>query len=212
MTNDYLDQARRYVSNRFGNEVSVLEESIIDSDRFYCFTLQSNEFIRTRNPSEMVAGQGYTIINKEDNRFFDFGSRYSLSESLKILEKDLIMERKIRKYKPQFELWTRYDIQINTIKKRQVLIEKLKEFKVTYIIPEVVGDSIFRISKPYDAGNLEKRLKDLPVIFHGVTDGLGLIDGLLNSDCCEFDLLKHQEKSAAKCADTATEEDLKPIW
>jgi hypothetical protein len=209
---DYLAKAKRYINERVGDHVSVLEESIVDTDRFYCFTFQSNEFIKTENFSTMLVGHGYTIINKEDGRFFDFGSRHSLDQSLKILDENLRTEQRIRKHKFQFELGTKYDLQINVIRKHQVLVEKLKEQEVTYIIPEVVSDSIFRIAKRYDSKSLEKRLMDLPVVFHGIADSLTLIDELLTSDCCDFDLLRHEERTLAKYIGKATDEDLRPIW
>lgn len=209
---DYLAEARRHINEKYGDQFSLLEKSIVDSDRFYCFTLQSSEFIRTGDYSTMAVGQGYTIIHKADNRFFDFGSRHSLEQSLKILDENLKVEDRIRKHKPQFELGTKYDLQINSIKKRQTLIEKLKGHGLTYVIPEVVGDSIFRIAKTYDTKSIEKRLKDLPVVLHGVSNSLTLIDDLLSSDCCDFDLPKRQDKSLQKYVERATEEDLKPIW
>lgn len=209
---DYLAEAIRHINEKYGDQFSILEKSIVDSNRFYCFTFQSNEFIRTGDNSTMAVGQGYTIINKEDNRFFDFGSRHSLEQSLKILDENLKVEDRIRKHKPQFGLGTKYDLQINSVKKRHTLIEKLKGHGLTYVIPEVVGDSIFRIAKTYDSKGIEKRLRDLPVVFHGISNSLTLIDDLLSSDCCDFDLPKHQDKSLEKYVERATEEDLKPIW
>ena len=106
----------------------------------------------------------------------------------------------------------KYNLQINSIKKQQTLIEKLKGHKLTFVIPEVICDSIFRIPKTYDSKGIEKRLKDLPVVFYGVSNSLRLIDDLLSSDCCDFDLPIHQNKNLAKYITRATEEDLKPIW
>lgn len=209
---NYIAQANQHLSATYGDEFAILEESIVDLDQFYCFTYQSKEFVRTRNPSTRVAGQGYTILNKEDNRFFGFGSRHSLKEALKILEGNLLTEKRIRRHKPQFELTTRYDLQVNTIKKLQVLIDKLSAFEMRYVIPEVVGDSIFRIPRRYDKRLLKNKLMNLPVTFHDVVDILRITDELLTSDCCEFELLQHQEKNLAKYADKATEEDLQPIW
>jgi hypothetical protein len=209
---DFLTEARRHVREKYGDKYAVLKDSIVDSDRFYCFTFQSNEFIRTGDYSTMAVGQGYTIINKKDNRIFDFGSRHSLDQALKVLDENLWIEDRIKKHKPEFELGTKYDLRINSIKKRQTLIEKLKASGLTYIIPEIVGDSIFRIAKTYDLKGIEKRLNELPVVFHGISDELTLIDDLLSSDCGDFDLPKHQDKSLAKYVDRATEEDLQPIW
>ena len=184
---DYLSEARQHIREKYGEQFSVLEKSIVDLDRFYCFTFQSNEFLKTGNFSTMAVGQGYTIINKADNRFFNFGSGYSLDESLKVLDENLQTEAGIRKYKSQFILGTRYDLQINSIKKRQTLIEILQGHQVTYVIPEVVGDSIFRIAKAYDSKKLEKRLLELPVVFHGVSESLMLINELTTSACCDLD-------------------------
>jgi hypothetical protein len=209
---DYLAKARQHVRDHYGDDFSVLEASIVDSERFYCFNFQSNAFIQTQDMMTMVVGQGDTIINKEDNRFFNFGSRFSLAASLKMLEENLLTEKRIRKHKPRFELNTKYNLQINGIKKRHVLIEQLILHEVTYVIPEVVGDSIFRVAKTYDTRSLEKRLNDVPVVFHGVSDSLALVDALLASDCCNFELEQHQDRAFAKYVDRATDEDLQAIW
>jgi hypothetical protein len=128
------------------------------------------------------------------------------------LEKWLAIEVRIKKHKPEFDPEKKYGIQITRINKRWVIVDKLLKFEVSYTVPEIVGDSIFRIPQKYNSKLLEKRLAELPATFCGIKDRLSLIDELLAADACDFILVEHQEKSFAKYTARATEEDLIPVW
>ncbi|MCD9016034.1 YrhB family protein [Parachryseolinea silvisoli] len=209
---DYFQEARNYAIKQFGNEYAVDQRSIVDEEDFFSFVCHTKAFLETGDFSKMTVGQGYTFIVKRDNRIIPFGSGLSFEQARATLEKWLAAEIRIKKYKREFDPAKRYDIQITRINKRWVIIDKLLKFEIAYTIPEIVGDSIFRIPKKYNSKILEERLTGLPVTFCDIKDRLSLIDELLVADACEFDLVEHREKNFAKYTVKATEEDLKPIW
>jgi hypothetical protein len=208
----YFQEATNYAIKQFGNEYDVDPRSIVDGENFFSFVCHTKAFLETGDFSNMTVGQGYTFIVKRDNRIVPFGSALSFEQARATLEKWLASEVRIKKHKPEFDPGKKYDIQITRITKRWMIIEKLLKFEVTYTIPEVVGGSIFRIPKKYTNKLLEERLVKLPVTFSGIKDRLSLIDELLATDACEFDLLEYQEVKFAKYVDKATEADLKSIW
>ncbi len=209
---DYRQRAIVYVHERFGQEYSLLEESVVDSERFYAFTFQANEFIQTGDLSFMTAGHGYTILNKEDGRWFSYGSRYSLTQAITLLTDQLSIEGRIRREKQNFNMQEEYALRIDRVKRRWKLVEILMKFEVCYVVPEITGDAIYRIEKKYDDVRLLHRLSAPPTVFHLINHSIDLIEALMNAKCCDFDLLLHSKRNFAKYASRATPEDLEPVW
>lgn len=212
--NNYLKIATEYISAEVGDDFAIVKDSIVDLNNLYCFVYQTKEYLNTGNFHAMAVGQGYHFINKNNNRIFSYGSGFSFEEALADIKRSLIIEAGIRKHKSCFELQKRFDIQINQISKKQLLIDLLKKHAITYVIPEIVGDSIFRIPKKYNSKVLEERFQELPAIFKGIgiDTCLYLTDELINTECCEFDLICHIDTKRAAYVNTATPEDLKPVW
>jgi hypothetical protein len=209
---DYFQEATDYVVKQIGHEYAVDRRNIVDDEHCFGFIYHTKAFLDTGDFSKITAGQRYTFIIKRDNRIVSFGSGLSFEQARTTLEKSLAREVRIKKHKPEFDPKKGYDIRITHINKRWVIIDKLLKSEATYTIPEIVGDSIFRIPQKYNSKLLEERLTRLPVTFCGIKDRLSLIDELLAADACRFELVERQEKSFAKYRDKATEEDLKSIW
>jgi hypothetical protein len=210
----YLDIAKEYISTAIGTDFAIVPESIHDLEDVFSFSYQTRTFLETGNFSYMTVGQGPTFIHKKDDRIFHYGSRFSFEEALNDLRKKLETETRIKTHTADFDLDTRYNLQINRIKKKQLLIDTLVAHKIEYIIPEIVGDSIFRISKTYKFRGLEIRLKELPAIFNATigNTNVDLINDLIQQDSCEFELIKHIPMKYEVYTSRATPEDLKPIW
>ena len=208
---DYAAQAAHYVATTAGDAFGVVEESIVECEKFYAFTYQTVKYLTTRIVSDGAVGQGYIFLDKADGRFHAYGSRRDYDAARIDLLEQLMREARIQEYKPNYQLYKRFDIRINTIKNRKALLDKLIGY-ISYTTPEVVAGSIYRIPKPYTIGELEQRLKELPTTFHTVLNQEKLILELGSSNCCDFDLLEHTGRSYAKYIDKATDEDLKVIW
>lgn len=208
---DYAAQAGHYVATTVGDAFGVVDESVIECDRFYAFTYQTVKYLASRNCNDGVVGQGYVFIDKTDGRFHAYGSRHDYDAARVDLLEQLIREARIKEYKPNYQLYKRFDIRVNTVKNRKVLVNKLIGL-ISYTIPEVVAGAIYRIPKLYGIEEIGQRLNGLPATFHSIFDQEKLILELGIADCCDFDLFEHQETSYAKYVERATEEDLKPIW
>lgn len=212
--NEYLLLSSQYVAGKYGDGFAVVPGSIRDFEDLYCFTFQTKKFLETNNIVDMAVGNGYTFIYKLDNRIFEAGSRFTFEQSLKDLRNKLKVESYIKRQVSNFRLNLDFDLKILEIHQVKLLLDVLDKHELTYIIPEVVGDSIFRISKRYTQTLLQTRLKDLPVIFHGVDhlNCLYLADELLRYNICRFELQERQVKNYARYVGRATAEDLESIW
>lgn len=212
--NEYLLFACQYVAGKYGDGFAVVPGSISDLHDLYCFTFQTKKFLKTNNIVDMAVGNGYIFICKHDNRIFETGSRFTFEQSLKDLRNKLKIESAIKRQIPNFQMNLDFDLRILEIHQVELLVDVLDKHGLTYIIPEGVGDSIFRIPKRYNKALLQRRLKDLPVVFHGMNSSgcLFLIDELLKCNVCRFELLKHQVNTFAKYLDRSTPEDMEPIW
>lgn len=212
--NSYFDQAEIFINKEVGKDFGIVKESIQDLSDFYGFTYQSRKYLETGNFEDMMIGQGYNFINKLDNRVFSYGSGYGFEEALKELRKKVSQEAEIKKTIPDFEIQKRFDLRISSVENKQILVDTMLKFGLTYVIPEVVGSSIFRIAKNYKRTLFFEKLTDLPIIFHGMNQNelAELIIELIKNSSCEFDILQHEEKSFAKYVDKATKVDLEPIW
>lgn len=210
----YLDLAKKYINTEIGTDFAIVPEGINDLEDFFSFTYQTKEFLETGNFSAMTIGQGYHFIHKKDQRIFPYGSRLSFEEAMNDLREKLAIEVRIKTHKVNFELDVRYNIQINQIRNKQLVIDLFIKHRLEYIIPEVVGDSIFRISKPYKKNELLLRLDNLPTTFSEIQghDMSYLIDDLLKSACCDFDLILHIPVKYEVYTSRATPGDLNPIW
>lgn len=213
--NDFFKIAEDFVKTEIGNDVSILKDSIEDLEDLYCFTYQSKEYLKTNDFSSILVGQGYLYLNKSDKRIFSIGSTYPLESGLKEIREWLYFEKKIRMYYPDYELNIKYDIIVTQINDKEILKKILIRYETSYIIPEVVSNFIYRISKNYNSKILDQRLELLPSTFKGISQSTNfkLITNLIESNCCKFDIVKHINKNYSSYLDaTILPEDLKPEW
>lgn len=210
----YKTLADNYIKNTVGTDFSIVLDSIQDLNDFFCFTYQNRRYIETGDILHMAVGQGYTFIKKSDHRVFSFGSRYSFDLALSKLRNQVSKEAVIRKAIPHFDLLEKFSLKIISIYKKEKLIHLLLENKPTYVIPEVVGNSIFRVPKDYNKKSLSERLLNLPVELQGLNQERlpGLLLDLVKTNCCQFKLIEKKERNLEVHADKASDDDMEPIW
>ena len=210
----YLVLASEYVTKKYGSTFAVASESIQDLDDLYCFISQTKEFLKTGDISKAAIGNGYIFIYKRDKRFFEIGSRFTFEQALRDLRDKLIREEHIKKHIPNFQFDLTFDLKIVKVHNQTLLLDVLAKYEIMYTIPEVVANSIFRIPKRYTKALLQTRLKELPVVFHGVSNSvcLFLIGELLQYNVCQFELQEHQARSFAKYVERSSSEDMETIW
>ncbi len=210
----YLEIAQNYITKEIGEDFVITADCISDLNDFFAFIYQSKKFLETSDSRYAYAGIGYTFIYKTDNRIFPYGSGYSFEDALSELKGKISQEIKIRKILPQFDLQKRFDLKILKILKKQILIDTLLKFNFTYIIPEQVGSSIFRIAKDYKKKLFFERLNHSPIVFHGVDQDTlpELIIELMKNETCEFDIQEHQKRNFATSVNRAISIDFEPVW
>ncbi len=201
----YYNIATKFIKEA-GDNYAIVKESIKDLDDYYCFTYHTTP--------AMPDGPGYNFINKKDDRIFSYESGVLFASALKDLVEQLTIEARIKVHKADFNIKTRFDILIVGIKNENLLTNTLIKHATYYVVPEIVGDSITRTEKNYYSEVLEERLKYLPTIFRGIKleNGPYLIDELIKTESCEFNLLKHIERQYAKDTKESTNKDLAPVW
>lgn len=214
MSNNYLKLAKEYIKESVGENYTIVEDSIFDLDDFFVFTYQTKKYIETKQFQDMAVGQGYYFFYKKDKRIFVFGSSYSYEVALNKIRRMISNEIEIRQFLPQFNILEEYNLNILESRKKQLLVDALIKLKVTYVIPEVIGTTIYRVPKFYKKNLLFERLRNLPIIFHGIENNKlpQLIIELYKGDFCKFKLIPKSENNLAKYVDKAAEIDLTPIW
>lgn len=190
--------AENYIKRTIGSDFAIVQDSIEDLSDFYAFTYQTRKYLETGNFLDMAIGQGYIFLHKPDNRFFSFGSGQNFEDSLVELRSQILKEKEIQKSFPHFDIQKQYDVRVTKIVHKDVLIDVLIQNKTTYIVPDIVGNSIFRIAKIYKKKSLAERLTLLPTTFHGVNQEVlpSVVQHFTETNCCQFDLVESIKKRA----------------
>jgi len=211
---NYFIIANRLIAETMGTEYAILPESTVDTEDIFGFSYQSKRFLQTRDVMDMVVGQGPVLLSKVDQRLFVYGSAYSIATAMADLWLQLDREKSVRAQFHAFDFRHSYNLTVTRIDKKQQLMESLLRQGMTYILPEVVGEDIFRIPKPYTKLQLENRLKELPTTFHHKTGQWisRFYQENVTWQLCEMELAPYQKTERARNIQRATEEDLKPIW
>lgn len=145
---------------------------------------------------------------------FEYGSRLSYDEATRNLRMKINIEAKVRMHIPNYNLQRQYGIIVYKIKKRQIFIETILKSGISFTIPEIVGDSIFRISQPYTKKKILIRLEKLPITFNQVNkhELLNVLLELIRNASCEFKLKEIEFPLLSNNAKGAKGIDLEPIW
>lgn len=212
--NPFFKQAENYVSTKYGKEFRVVKASIQDLPDFFGFTFNTHVILESEKLNNTVIGQGWHFLFKLDCRIFTTRTGLGFEGGLKKLRRRISQEKAVRNSIPNFDIQIRYDLRVSEVLKKQVLLQSLLKFGLTYTIPEIVGDSIFRIPTAYTENLLLEKLSITPFVFFGLNhDELPeLIIELIQNTSCKFSLLKYESRTFAKYVSKASKIDLEPIW
>jgi hypothetical protein len=214
MGKNYLEIARKYIYETEGDEFDVSEESIENYEDIFCFFYQSKKYLKTLDFRDILVGQGPQLIIKSDDRIIPFGSAYTSDTAIRETRKKILIENTIRKVCPNYNYWhDNYVLIINKVFNEEKLISVLKYHRATYIIPEVIGNSIHRVGKVYTKNDLIKRFKELPASFNTLY-GLysDLLIKLVESYCCDFSIAPKENRKFASYVEHATQKDFETVW
>ncbi|MEP0479393.1 MAG: hypothetical protein ABJD23_04210 [Nonlabens sp.] len=88
------------------------------------------------------------------------------------------------------------------------------DLNLVYTIPEIVGNDIFRVSKPYNSNLIEERLTILPCKFSNIpAEKLSnLIISNTDKKLIEFTIIEFEETTKTNRIEQSTDSDLLPSW
>ena len=199
---DVRKHAQNYIESIeiAGLELEIIEETL----EYFCFTYS--------HPTLTLAGAGPIFIDKIQLRIFEYGSGDSDPQA-DFIQK-IKIEKLIRKTFPGFDILKSYNFNITKIFRKMNLIEKLMDLNLVYTIPEIVGNDIFRVSKPYSSHFIEERLRILPCKFSNIpAEKLSnLIISNTEKKLIVFTITEFKETSNINRVERSTDEYLLPTW
>ena len=84
-----LNQAKEIFENNIlasKSDCGLVEGATLEYPRCFVFFYQSKKFIETGDFGEMLVGQGPVLVSREDGRFFETGSAFSVCHYVKAFE------------------------------------------------------------------------------------------------------------------------------
>lgn len=209
---NYKQKAREYI-DQVNPDCGIVEESIEDLVDFYGFIYQSKKFLETDDFSDMLVGNGYVFLSKTDQRIFCYGSREGVEKNLQHLRNKVSNETIIRDYFPNYDHQREFILQIVSSSNEHLLADILQN-KVYYIIPEIVGGSIYRIPSGYRKKLLYEKLQNLPHTFNNIEQEEldELLLKIIKLSDTKVQLIVKKEIKRANYESKAKTKDLEPIW
>lgn len=214
MEKDYLSIARQWVKEKVGEDFDVTAEMTKDYDDIFCFSYQSKEFLNTNDYHYFDTGIDPQLIIKIDSRFIPFGSGYTFEIAAQETRKKLLKEKSIKMVCPNYNYWEdNYVLIIHQVFDEAKLISILKSYRATYIVPEVIGNSIHRVGKAYTQNDLIERFNNLPATFHTLYGFFSeVLLELIESFCCELNIVPKEKKKYASYIEHSIPTDYEIIW
>ncbi len=168
--------------------------------------------METNDPTDMAVGQGPIVMSKIDNRMFEYGSHTSCKEAMNKTEEILRDEKVIQQTFNHYNVQEPYSLVITELIGIGKVTEIILAHRLSYVLPEKVGDSVFRISREYTQQFLQQRLSNRPCKFEAAPVPIKLVSELLLSKRCKIQIPKFESKVWEYHANRVTEEDLQPVW
>ncbi|WP_326984916.1 hypothetical protein VUJ46_10415 [Chryseobacterium sp. MYb264] len=214
MEKDFLKIAEKYIQENIGADFSISLDDITDLDDIFCFYYQSKKFIETGDHRYMSVGIGPHLLIKSDERIISLPPSYTYDAAIREVRKKINTEKFIQTKCPDYNYWhDNYVLIIDKVYDETKLISILRDYRISYIVPEVIGNSIHRVGKPYKKDELEKRFENLPTEFNTLY-GLfsNVLTELIQSFCCELSVTPKIIKKYNSYGENATEADYEIVW
>jgi len=189
----YLKIAEEFIHSELGPSVRLRTKDLINLGPYCYFTVDGDlrEYFKLF-PEEYKKKSTvcfFYIIKQEQNvypsLFRDYTWRFFELKHIRAqIEKEIV----IRKMIPDYLFQSKSCIQITEIFDKDLLIDRLLELEISYVIPEAIGNSIHRISKKYTPELLHYRLETLPCLFSQVY-GIDPLFYLVKDGSCTFEIV-----------------------
>ncbi|WP_153395135.1 hypothetical protein [Chryseobacterium vaccae] len=213
MDENYLEAAQKYIQETAGNGFGIPDESIDIHEDVFCFCYQPDLYLQTLNPVDMQIGPGPHVLVKADERIFPYSGSYSYAEAIQETRMKLYREKIIKSIHSGYQLDKEYILIIEKIHHEDQLVSVLREYKASFIIPEIIGNSIYRTARTYQKSELKKRFELLPAEFNKLLgDFSAALTNIIETYCCEFSLKEKDHYPYASYTGNAGEKDYETIW
>lgn len=213
MNGSYLAAARKYIQETAGPGFDIPPKSIEEYEDVFCFSYQPDLYLKTLNPRDMQIGPGPVVLVKADGRIFPYSGSYSYAEAIEETRMKLYREKIIKNILPDYQYDKEYTLIIEKIHHEDQLISVLRKYKTGFIIPEVIGNSIYRTERIYKTNDLKKRFSRLPAEFNKLSgDFSAVLAELIEGYCCEFSLKTKDRYPYASYTGNAGEKDYETVW
>lgn len=210
---NYLEAAQKYVQETAGSGFNIPGKSIENYEDIFCFSYQSGSYLKTLNAEDMQVGPGPHVLVKADGRIFPYSGSYSYAEAIQETRMKLYREKIIKSVHSGYQPDKEYTLIIEKIHHEDQLIFILRDYKASFIIPEIIGNSIYRTERTYKKSELKKRFELLPAEFnklHG--DFSTALNNIIETYCCEFSLKEKDHYPYASYTGNAKEKDYETVW
>ena len=200
--------------NSIDDDRLTIYNDITDAGDVYVAAVCSKEYLKTKDPRHHLIGIGPMIIDKENGYVLQYGSPNSEESAIKNYRILKLKWNFIKNDFPNFDIQTNYNIIIKEILDKNKLVDLILSFPFQYTIPEVEGDTIWRISKRYDKKILMDRLDIQPTSFTDIHAEriLDFHENVTLNNLCKFDLEIYHKELKEWNITRATDSDLEPKW
>ncbi len=202
------------IEANFKDKRLTVSSELIEFKDLYVAYVNTKEYFRTNDPKHSVIGTGPLIIDKEDGYAILYGSAHSENSAIQDYRNIKMKWQIIKKDFPKFDIQTKYNITIDKIFNLEKLKEIILSFPFQYTIPEVEGDTIWRISKPYDESILKLRLNISPTTFMEISPEriIEFYQKVSYFKVCNFKIEEYKPTLKEWNIKRATDIDLEPKW
>jgi hypothetical protein len=147
------EQAIVAVRRTLPTDVDVLEDNIIEKEYGWVIFSQTKRYIETGDPTFMAVGSGGVLVEKHTGRLIEFGSAYPTEINLQI-------------YEAGYLAYDDFDLVVTATSDSEEAVRLLCGLGITYVKPEIEGDTTWRIPKTFSVQQLRARLRHLPCRFN----------------------------------------------
>jgi hypothetical protein len=176
-------------------DCGLISEEFIPSPFGWYFHSQSNRYIQTRDYRDLLIGSGGFFVDGTDGTVFALTSGLFSHEG-----RDWWLDA----YSRGFRL-VPYELTIESVKDRGRTIDLLASERLTFVLPAVDGDTVWRIPQTYTPERIAERLDRLPCTFSRVEvySLVRLVDRFREEGCCGFSYRPRAARDP---------KDLEPEW
>ena len=214
-TEEAIKSSLQYVKNHLKDESSLtIDRNLIDYGDVFLTYINSKEFLDTGDIGNSLIGFGPLVVDKENGFVILYGSSTSEKNAIERFRKLRADKMLIKQDFPEFDYQSLYNMKISKIHDTNKLVATMINLGFSYTIPEIEGDTIWRIPKRYNAKTLNDRFNALPSEFMEITADclLSFNNKVKEVNLCEFEIESTVKTKHEWNAKRASEIDLLPKW